>query len=135
MTHDSALPGERMEHGLGPHATVIEDGEDGFWPVAALFGEDVYLQQGPSQIFMSRDQAQLVASVIAPVRPTEQPVPEASSDELRRITEAKRLIREQLLTHPDEGVRAMAELAEPADDHPAVVRIAAAIARKDSLHA
>lgn len=44
-----------VEHGLGPHAIVIEgQGIDAFMPVAALSGNLVYLKQGAAQITMDQ---------------------------------------------------------------------------------
>ena len=47
---------EGADHGLGPHATVVDDCEDGFMSVAIVVGENVYLAQGGEQITMSREQ-------------------------------------------------------------------------------
>lgn len=48
-------------HGLGPHALPIEDDPDGYDPVWYLKGDDIYLQQGKSQIFLSQKQAATLA--------------------------------------------------------------------------
>lgn len=61
--------GEREAgHGLGPHATIVEDEPDGFDAVAFLVGSsNAYLQQGDAQIFLGFKQAaRILAALTAP---------------------------------------------------------------------
>jgi len=53
-------------HGLGPNATILEDGADGFEPVALLVGHGtVYLQQSDAQVFLGFKQARDLSAVLA----------------------------------------------------------------------
>lgn len=47
--------------------------------------------------------------------------------ERQYIDRAKELLREQLAKHSDQGVRTLNDLAELPDDHPSVIKIAAAL--------
>lgn len=47
---------------------------------------------------------------------------------------AKQLLYEKLAANPDRGVRAVNEVVELADDHPSVVKVAAALRAKDRVN-
>jgi hypothetical protein len=56
---------EKAWHGLGPSAVILEDeGEEGFMPIAALSGSNVYLRQSDSLIVMTREVASKLAAYL-----------------------------------------------------------------------
>lgn len=86
ITPSLALPcksGEGANHGLGPHATVVDDCEDGFMSVAIVVGENVYLAQGGEQITMSREQFAEIAKTSTDATQTR----EAEGDTVKFVQE------------------------------------------------
>lgn len=69
LAYAAQQPVEEL-HGLGPHATVLEDnGDGGFMPVTVLVGSNTYIKQAGRLIVVTRDVAKRLAGALAPTEP------------------------------------------------------------------